>query len=89
MSCVLSGLGASSGLHPNNMNFGAGLLIMSDGLRCDRGLEETAEHAFLHCLLMPHFWAHMAELTSLVDNEHLKSIDVAYVYDNVSPCVPG
>lgn len=83
MSCAVSGLGASSGLHPNNMNFGAGLPIMPDGLRCDRRLEEAVEYAFLH------IWVHVAELTALVDTEHLVSIDLAYVYDNVSPRVPG
>lgn len=56
---------------------------MPDCHRCDRGLEERAGHAFFHCPLVRPFSDHVGEMTARMDPEHLVSIDLAYVCDNV------
>lgn len=57
---------------------------MLDCHPCDLGLEETTMPAFYDCPLMRAFRDYIGELTACIDPEHIVSIDLTHVCDNVS-----
>ena len=62
---------------------------MPDCARYDRGLEETAEHAFYYCERVRPFWDHVGEWTARIEPKQLVLLDVGYVVDNVLPPFQG
>lgn len=68
---------AQNALPRDDAGFKTGLADIPDCHRCDYGLEETVEHAFLHCPLVSPFWDQVEDLKARVDPEYLVSTDLA------------
>ena len=62
---------------------------LADCLRCGRGLEDTAEHAFYCCERVCPFWNHVGEWTARIEPKQLVLLEVGYVVDNVLPQFQG
>ena len=65
--------------------FKMGLEVMSDCLCCDRGVKETALHAFYYCEQINQFWSHIREWTARIDFKQFLLLNVGYVVDNGVP----
>ena len=80
---------ARNALALNDWAYRACIADMPDCPRCDRGLEETALHAFYYCEQVRPFWSHVEKWTARISLREIVLLDVGYVVGNVNPPFQG